>query len=718
MLMVKNNQCIFENLIKRKIIRYRGSFIELNNCESDLLNGFSSAIRNQENFKYILTIPENCTIILRSIMTEILYLAVEKDFGTVYFITDSIGKVFLNSMLYEMHTEKVDLKCLLLKFQSAKIKIYENKVPQNINDNDLIVHFRTSESINSIFYANKEICIFTLRDIYEISANYEDYLSLLSKDGWKNYQSIESEPKTQKKGKIIIKKLKGDFINLFFAEIEALRLNDENTTPLIETFGYFYSSIVIPLKYYDYYQYSENSENFNLGVPPSKSISQNPHIGWHDSLILKGVCQNIEQNLMDTNEKYNFLLKVINDAIEINKNILILLPNKQISDGFQYGIENEINVKKMGNSNISVFYPESFFSESLMDEKSFNSIIIPFVPSNEILHASINLSDEIVLCIYENESSLLYNKLEESYSYENQFTMNSYYNYEYETNLESKFKGKRLKSQIVKTNNRTHNGNQIQLTNYSLNPDNYSKFLKILARGDPIESDKNKYSDTFIDKNKYYLNQNEDENLIIYGHENVILFRENEELNYKRFQWISPRSIQKNDTIIYVPNDLRIEFLQNEIYANVSEKLDDIDLLINYVSEWKSSLVEVGKKYSFVEVHEKLKKNGLEKNYLTISKWFSGLYEDPKKSALVSIIDPKYNIGPINSEDIKKFGETFEIENLVKNYKTIHAAMATFRTNNQHFGKIAMKKIIQEIDDPEILSKCHKLKVKLIKIKK
>ncbi|EHQ34543.1 hypothetical protein Metlim_0404 [Methanoplanus limicola DSM 2279] len=716
--MVKNNQCVFENLIRRKIIKYRGNFIELNSSESDLLNGFSSDIRNQENFKYILTIPENCTLILRSVITEILYLAVEKDFGTVYFITDSIGRAFLSSMLYEMHTEKVDLKCLLLKFQSAKIKIYENKLPRNINDNDLIVYFRKPESINSIFYANKEICIITLRDIYELSSNYDDCLGSLAKGGWKNYQFIESQSKTQKKGKIVIKKLKGDFIDLFFAEVEALRLNEKNLNPLIESFGYFYSSIVIPLKYYDYCQYSEDSEDFNLGVPPSESISQNSHIGWHDSLILKGVCQNIEQKLSDTNEKYKFLLKIINDAIRINKKILILLPNKQVSDGFRYCIENEDNAKKMGTSNISVCYPESFFSDSLMDEKSFDAIIIPFVPSNEILHASINLSDEIVLCIYVSESSLLYNNSKECHLYMNQFTMNSYYNYEYEQDLESKLKGKTSKSKIVKTDINTHNDYQIQLTNYSPNPDNYSRFLKILALGDPVESDDNKYSDTFIDKNKYYLNQNEAENLIIYGHENVILFRENEELNYRRFQWISPRSIQKNDTIICVPNDLRIKFLQNEIYANVSEKLDDIDLLVSYVSEWKSSLVEVGKKYSFVEVHEKLKKNGLERNYMTISKWFSGLYEDPKKSALVSIIDPKYNIGPMNSEDIKKFGETFEIENLVKNYKTIHAAMATFRTNNQHFGKIAMKKIIQEIDDPEIFSKCYKLKVKSIKIKK
>ena len=92
--MTENNQCVFDNLIRRNIIKYRGEYITLIEKESQLLNDFSSQIRNDKYYRYIISIPENSAMILRSLITEILYLAVEKNFGHVYFITDPVGKAF------------------------------------------------------------------------------------------------------------------------------------------------------------------------------------------------------------------------------------------------------------------------------------------------------------------------------------------------------------------------------------------------------------------------------------------------------------------------------------------------------------------------------------------------------------------------------------------------------------------------------------------------
>jgi len=717
--MTENNQCVFDNLIRRNIIKYRGESITLIGKETQLLNDFSSLIRNDKYYRYIISIPENSAMILRSLITEILYLAVEKNFGHVYFITDPVGKAFLTSMLYEMHTDSVNLRFLLLNYQSAKIKIYENKLPRSISANDLVVHFRSAETISEFPDAQKEICIFTLRDMHKFGSGFDRILSDLQEDRWISIQGQNDEMgKKQdiKNGMIQVNTLKGEDIALYFASIEAMRIDEGPLHQYMESFGYFYATVPIPLKWYDYYKKDVIGGGFNVGKLPSESTDQIKDLGWHDCLLLKGVCTEMENKIFETNEKYLAILKTLKKCVKDEKQTALVMPNKLITDAFVWGIEQDQRARPLRDGDFSIYYPEKYFCDALMDEKKYDHLLFPFVPSPEMLLTSDNLSNHIDFCLYPQEKEFLKESLEniKAYIEGSKLTLRATCSFSSLSDPLSKLEGSSPHSQKKKKERIGRRDNQQHYVFRELegNQDSYTRFLNILAEGDPSESDEIRYSEWYIDQNSYVFVDEEGDESVLLGHESVILFNENETFTYSKYRWMYPRSIRKGDTIIIIPHDVRIEFLKEEIYKNMTEHEEDFEMLIEYVADWKAALLDVRKRYNLTEIHNKLVNSGLERMYITITKWFEGLYDDPKTSAFVAITNSKYNIGPKNVDDIRIFGKTFGLDNLVKHARTIHAAMVTFRANNQHFGRIAMKRIIQKIDEPEIRKKCP---IKMIK---
>lgn len=718
--MVKNQQCVLDNLIRRNIIKYRGDNFNLTEKERQLLITFSSNIRKQDNFRYILSIPENRTILLRSMIAEILYLAVEKDFGQVYFITDAVGKAFITSMLYEMHTGSADLKSLLLKFQSDKIKILENKRPRSIFCDDLIVHFRDSGINFDFIDASKEICILTLRDLHQFSYEVDEHLSILTEKGWISFKSEEKEEQEIESGIIKVKSLKDENIARYFASIEAMRIHEKPLKQYMEAFGYFYTTVPIPLQWYDYYKNDGTNGGFNVGKRPSESVEQIKDLSWNDCLLLKGVCTEMEARMADNNEKYVSLLNTLKQCLNGEKQTALLMPNKLIADAFLWGIEQDQRARPLRESDFSIYYPEKYFTEVLMDEKKFDTIVVPFVPSPEILLTSKNLSKNIQLCLYPQEEELFKAIFEDTAEYANRYKLTVNSSYDLQISPRSSSESRKLPSNSLHKRNLSSEKRIIRrycaFGDLEVNQDNYSRFLKILADGDPSESDEIRYANGFIDHNSYECVDTEGNRILLPGHESIILFDEKAQFAYSKYRWVYPRYIRKGDTVILVPHDVRIEFLKGEVMKNMTENYQDLEILIGYVAEWKAALLEVNSKFNFVEIQQKLANNGLERTYVAISKWFEGLYDNPKLCAFMSIIDSKYNIGPKNADDIRKFGETFSLSNLVKNYRTIHAAMATFRSNNQHIGRIAMKQIIAKIDDPDIREKCQRATIQKVKV--
>ena len=246
--------------------------------------------------------------------------------------------------------------------------------------------------------------------------------------------------------------------------------------------------------------------------------------------------------------------------------------------------------------------------------------------------------------------------------------------------------------------------------------DFYENFLFKIAKGDSIKIEENPYSARFVDSKTYNFIDKEGETFRIHGYENILRLKEEESFLFARYRWIYPCEVKKGDILIQIPQDIRMFFFQEEIKSNIDDKNNDFDLLLDFFSEWKQALIETSKKYNFIEIQRNLKENGFNRKYMTTRKWFDGLYEDPKVSAIVAITDPKYNIGPKNAEDIVVFADTFNIEYLKQDAKAIWAAMEVFRNNNRHLGRITMKKIIEYLEKTNLIDDCQIIFVSTIKV--
>jgi len=698
--MVKEQQCIFNDLIKRNIIKYRGEFVNLSAEEENILLNISHEIRSKNNYKIILSLTENRIHLLRAILIEILYLAVDPEIEHVYFATDPYGKVFLSSMLHEMHTDNVDLKFLLLKDQSNKIKIFENAKSNPISEKDVVIFFRSNYDSLKWQKIEKGIYILTLRDLHKIAQTNEDFFIKMENNGWNHFSKIsQATVNPDDLINISIYQLDGKEINRYLASIDALKLQNTKLKDYIESFGCFYMTIPIPLTWYcDYISSSNNG--LNRGVIPSRLIDKNSSLGWNDCILLTGICEEMENRIADGNDKYKNTLDLLKNNLKDNKIIALVFPNIDIAEAFRWRIGSDNHTKSFSEDDISIYYPEKLFSDSLMAEKRFDTIIIPFVPSKELLCSCSNLSENIDLCLYSQEKSYLLNSIEniDQYFLERKFIFPK--NFEF-----SLFEGPRKNfPRKPPTTKREYISPPIPANNLN---DNYERFLSFLSKGDPIKIEDNPYSPRFIDNRTYNFIDEAGEIFQIHGYENIIRLNENESFTFARYRWIYPSEVKKGDILIQIPSSLRIYLYREEIEKNIRNKDSDFDILLNFLSEWKQALIDTFKRYNFIEIQRKLKENGLNREYLTICKWFDGLYEDSKVGAIAAITDPKYNIGPKNAEDIGIFADTFDIEYLKNDSKAIWAAMEVFRNNNRHIGRITMRKIIEYLETTDLIDQCQ-----------
>jgi len=708
-MMVHKKESILVILSDNRLLSFRNGRSEFSQYDEKILSNFSKIIKQDKNFKYLVPLTENNCIMLRSLITEILYVSVEPDGGNIFFITDKAGESFLHNMLYDFHTESTDLNINLLKHQKAKIHIITTGQIPTLSENDIAIFFRRTDKSSDLINAKRAICIVTLRDFYKHVNRHTDLVKIFESRGWSQLQTtaVDQSPPSKNDSSCIeinIEETQHKGISDFYQSAIEAGFCNGTLKEYIQNFAFFYMAVSIPLKWYDYYK-SENPDNeeFIATMLPSESASRIPNIGVQQSIILNALCSNLEKELQDENPKYKKITSAVKTIAKDDGTAAILMPNKIVSDAFAWSLFEAKMARGIHHDDVAMYYPESFFIESLFEEKKYDLVIIPFVPSYEIILAAQNITKKLHFILYPFERKILHSILYEA---------NKPQSMQWYTPYSSK------KFAIIDNNN----GNLTAVKKFTSNLGDskeyaYNLFLSYLAGGDPKEGDTHDHYEGVVDKRLFIFTSEDGLEHLVHGWESVILFNQEESAFFRKYVWVAPSAIERKDKIFIVPPAVHYAQFERELEENLKENITNLQDLIRYISKWKAALIAIQKNNSYAQIQRKLATAGLVRDYVTIRHWFSDLLEDPKESTISSIINSKSNIGPKYAEDIKKLGQTFGIKDLIEHYELIHYAMKAIRTNNQHMGKTTMNKILANIEKPEMKEQCIFFEVKKIKVK-
>jgi len=707
--MVRNKSSQIANLSERNCLSYRNNRISLTESQNRIISDFAKSVKGDDNYKFVLPISENNAFMLRNFIAELLYTVVEKDSGTIFFITDGIGEVYLKRMLTDFHTDYTSLKINFLKYQKKKIHI-THRIPDKREKNDIFFFFRTVETAEN-FPANvKMICFITLRDIYRNSTDLTLYLKSFTEAGWSlvlnpDIPSVDDvkEIRTDPDFKISRDICNGLFLKQYSELIGAVKPGKDFDTGILDAFIFFYQTIPIPLRWYDYYKSGDDSE-YGLTMLPTEQIMLINGVDQRLRSQILEICEKTEKILMDENPKYQKILEIIKNRDASNSAIsAIIMPNRRLADSFEWALVEMNGPEGSIKDSIALMNPDSLFTRSLDDEHRFDQVIFPFVPSPEMILVSRNLSDHLHFIIYPEETDLL----DAVFDYANEQNSKIWHS----PPLNPPFR----KDHPVERSFRDH----IHTHDTAILRHSYAKFLEYLTRGDPTEDEHVFTAEGYVDERHFILTDEKGDGFELHGWDQVVLFREQETNPLRKYRWIPPRVIKKSDKIYLIPNDVRREYLKREISGNTDTQGEGFQVLINYLSKWKKALIKTRNEYSIMKVQKMLQDHGLKKSYLTVVKWYDGLGEsdNPEQAASNSVFNPNYNIGPKYAEDLLLFGQTFGNEELVKEYKEIFSAMRVFRVNNQHIGRITMHKIIMDFNEGDIAEHCIPVNVQRIRIK-
>lgn len=674
---------IIENLIENSGLKFRGEPIILSSSEFKILEELESKFVSNKELKLFFYVPESSSFMLRLVFTELAYLHAKGH--SIYFITDDVGKSFLFSSWKDFDTGKTDVYRLFMKYSNHRIKIFHySKIKEFNNSSALLVHFRNQKLDNFLDISKNQIIVFDSRDIKKVGKDYSEIALYLEEKSWNELPLKFPKRRDVKKGIANIDLIYEQEIYNFFDSVTFLSSESQEIANIIRDYSCLYSTLTVPIKYY-YYCYTREFNSFKrASILPSETLSEISNIEALKRLVLKSAVNSIEAALFEKNQKFDHLVSLFRSYCKDGKHAVILFPSKLSAESFLWALD-EINCSiDFTYEESSFWYPELLSKYILLDENNVDCILIPFIPSREILIDSSNLASRITLVLYQHEKEILENEI-----------------------------GKNLDSSVLSTlmtSQQINNSKGIHKINYNKKAPNlnfnieyyiYRKFLGSLEKEDNFEEQTNlEYSTTF-DNDKYVIVSNDNEKFFLHGWQHVIL----QKPATNNYCWISPKGVRKNQKIVIIPSTVRLEYLQNELTKSIKVqyvKSENINDLISYVAEWKKSLSLVAEKYTISKVQILLKKKGVSRSYVTIRKWFEGLNNDSKESVIAAIINPNYNIGPQDKDDIKVFGEVFEIQNLVDNYKRIFASMEYFRNSNRLIGRKVMKQLFMDVKNEKI----------------
>lgn len=473
--------------------------------------------------------------------------------------------------------------------------------------------------------------------------------------------------------------------------------NSNGSTNDIEALINFYFTLPIKLKSYNELQY-EHTHNSNLEQLPSEQIAKNNKLCPRDSLMFNLLFQKMENHLLDTNLKFNHVLLRAKALNELGKTVSLLLPNRNYSEMFSEVIA-DTDYKNIIEAD-NIWYPELISRDVLMDEIIIDTIMIPFVPSNTVLDDVLTIAEDVIFVLYPEEVLIL-----EHFTNMSQDDNIMHDSTEFNSNLKINQRGCSSTKTSKFTDLKKYMNNNFRDFKRGFHYTSYSGFLRSLDADDDIEE----VSD-LDDMNRsinYKIICAEGNIIESSSLEHVILFEKG------FYSPIYASKLKKNQEFIVISSETKLKYLEREIESHRNNRLlsnMEYESLIGYIAEWKSALKSVLKEYELKEIYSKLNHDGYRYNYVTIKNWFKGLENDPKKSAINSILNTNTNIGPRDEETIKIFGEIFDLPQLIQNYRFISASMKHFRTNNRIAGRRAMKNIVMDLKQGNLELPKHKVK--------
>ena len=684
------------DLVDKGILKESGQVINLSHEQFAFLEKIANALRANQSESYFIALPESAGIILRLVIVDILYLAVGRPSSHIYFVTDNTGKAFLERMLHNLHTYSSHLSTVLLWYQSRKISIIVGQPPRSLQEHDLLVLFRNSGQADYSLASGQKIILFTLRDLYQLRSSFAENLASLRNSGWTELSCNTLEYAQIRGVQLAVDLLTKYAIGGLLQELVQRQVDNPSLQEHVNAFTCFYSTVPVPLKYYAGFGTGIGEGESKAGLMsalPSVYL-QNLPVRLSHYLALKSVCFEIEKHLQSSNPKYVRLLEVAKANKGTGRHVAIVAPNKAMADALEWGIHRDLGEETVGLPYLRIFYPEKFFAESLFCSYFFNEVIFPFSPPTALMLAACALTSKLRFIQYPHEATILEGQLASAQEYDRAAGFPSF------ADLTAVGVHHHTEQSYTKGDPNA------SLGEVEMSQTNYGRFLKLLEEADP--KDQYHTYDGFVDTQHYILHTQEGAVYTVHGWENIILYREGELFYHTKYTWVFPRDLTSGDSVILPPLSLKEDFLRNQIAELLADRGQQVDALIGRVAEWKNALAQISRTHPFVQIYERLRKQGITKDYKTVQNWFAGLINDPKQAALFSIMNAGLNIGPRDELDIKLVGEAFGIKQLVVGYEEIHAAMRIFRVNNSSCGRLARANLVRGIENPSTSDKCSR----------
>lgn len=668
-------ESILNNLEEKHIIKKNGNCVIFSDeIRTDFLK-FAELLKKPPYDKTILIIPEYRIDLLKLIFFETFYSVIEEIDTSVQIVTDNSGRSFILEFLSEYEADRGNLKTLFLKYYKDKISFHLNKNNFTPDENIITIFYRKLNCLLENKVPARSICIITLEDINRLGQDFQKFICELKKESWNLFNFSEKDfiPSDCE----FIKQEKCDFPQIWNDNAKKISEYSELCRKIIDESYLFYSTVCLPLKKtYDEWDITIDK----TPLYPSKKLKSDVLISNIEKESLFKLFLDIEQILEENNPKYEKLNSIFTNNLPKGKNQCIILPSDYSIRSFVDYYQGNKDTILLDNSECTVLTQEELFFKLSYSNQNYYRIVFPFLPNPLSLILSKKFAEQIIFILYPEEISLFEMMMRDTHIFLEQ--LSSIFN------CEENFR---------------------QQSEYSKYLDLFRQHTKTSLSPPPPPG---------LDHNFYIFTGKDKQIIKIRGEEDVILYRRKFSQPSHKYLWTHPQTINENDVVIFIPDEIRKEILIDFMKKELIEKADEIELYIEYLACWKKGLYHIEQsELSMEDIIYQLKKGGLSKDPMTIRGWFRGIGDDAIKCALNSLINKDMNIGPRNEEDIYKFAHIFDLGRIKDNYLEIFNSMNYFREILRNKGFYVSNKIIHELDDYEFKARCNMMRIGKIEVK-
>jgi hypothetical protein len=160
----------------------------------------------------------------------------------------------------------------------------------------------------------------------------------------------------------------------------------------------------------------------------------------------------------------------------------------------------------------------------------------------------------------------------------------------------------------------------------------------------------------------------------------------NSEVDGEAYEWLRIAELSPGNTFLFIDPELRSRLLSSLLEKSYEEEIGGEFDLYEILADWWENIQEIeAQADSIAEVHSRLQRAGLDRNYSTVRNWIRSAQEADGPLDLVE--DSDLVIGPEETEDIRIIGEVFGITEFRDQAPVIGSVMAACRGFNRTKGK-------------------------------